>query len=86
MSVGNLKCLTFGGTLNMRSEGVTVDSNRMNREMYRALLCAQIQPSTVKLIGRNFPVQIKMLLMKPVIHTTQVTDHIPLENNNNYSK
>lgn len=60
----------------MRIEGVTADSNRMNREMYRALLCAQIQPSAVKLIGHNFPVQMKILLMKPDIHTTKTTNLI----------
>ena len=33
-------------------------SSRMNSEVYRALLSAQIQPYAVKLIGRCFTVQL----------------------------
>ncbi len=40
------------------SDDVTEDrSSRMNSEVYRDILSAQIQPNTAKLIGRHFIVQ-----------------------------
>ncbi len=40
-------------------ENVTEDrSSRMNSEVYKDILSAQIQPNTAKLIGRRFIVQV----------------------------
>ena len=36
---------------------VTSDSSRMNSEVYRAILSAQIQSNAAKLIGQSFTVQ-----------------------------
>ena len=39
-------------------DDVTADkSNRMNSEVFRAILSAHIQPNAAKLIGRHFTVQ-----------------------------
>ena len=52
-------CLAANGTGSLGFiDNVTVDrSSRMNSEVYRAVLSAQIQSNAAKLIGQRFTVQ-----------------------------
>lgn len=52
-------CMASNGTGSLLFiDDVTKDkSSRMNSEEFRDILCAQIQPNAVKLIGRRFTVQ-----------------------------
>ncbi len=54
-----MSCMASSGTgLLVFSEDETEDrSRRMNSEVYRDILSAQIQPNGAKLIGRRFIVQ-----------------------------
>ncbi|MEE6485984.1 hypothetical protein FKM82_014474 [Ascaphus truei] len=49
--------MAYNGTGSLVFIDVTDRSSRMNSEVYRDILSAQIQPNSVKLIGRHFTLQ-----------------------------